>query len=85
MNHAERLAFGHGGATTETGTTARTGSWFSIHMIEDTEFSVLTDNLADPNGNAATGFVYGAGQVIFGDFTAFTLTSGKVRAYRQLR
>lgn len=68
------------GATVETGTTAKTGSWFAIQMIEDSVFSTLTS--ANWDGDAATGVTFPAGQVIYGAFTAFTLTSGKVIAYK---
>lgn len=71
------------GCVVETGTTAVTSGgspFFAIQMLEDTVFSLLTDTGA--TGDAMTGFTISAGQVIYGNFTAFTLTSGKVRAYR---
>jgi hypothetical protein len=67
------------GSVTETGTTAVTGQFAAIHCITATTFSTLTDLTG--SGDAATGFAYPANFVLYGNFTAFTLTSGSVRAY----
>jgi len=67
------------GAVTETGTTAITGQFSEIHCITASTFSTLTDLTG--TGDAATGFAYPAGFILYGNFTAFTLTSGFVRAY----
>jgi hypothetical protein len=45
-----------------------------------TTFAALTDSLA--TGDALTGVALPAGTVLRGRFTAFTLTSGAVRAYK---
>lgn len=67
------------GSVTETGTTAVVGQFSEIHCITATTFSTLTDLTG--TGDAATGFAYPAGFVLYGNFTAFTLSSGSVRAY----
>jgi len=67
------------GAVTETGTTAITGQFSEIHCITATTFATLTD--LTHSGDVATGFAYPAGFILYGNFTAFTLTSGSVRAY----
>lgn len=72
---------GENGSVTETGTTAITGDFEAIQMLEDSVFSLLTDSVG--SGDAMTGFSISAGQIIYGKFTAFTLTSGKVRAYKR--
>lgn len=71
---------GQAGCTVETGTTAVTGNYFAIQILADATFSTLTDTSAD--GDAMTGFVIPAGITLFGKFTAFTLTLGRVRAYK---
>jgi hypothetical protein len=73
-------SLGKYGAVTETGTTAVTGNFAAIQMIEDTVFTTLTSS--NWSGDAMTGVTFKAGQVIYGAFTAFTLTSGKVIAYK---
>lgn len=85
MDHADRLAFGKGGCHNVIGTEAVTGSFYAIQVLEDATFSVLTDLTADATSADISGVVIKAGIVLFGDFTAFTLSGGTVRAYRQLR
>lgn len=75
-------AGGQKGSYTETGTTAVTGNFYAIQVLADANFSTLTDTGADAAGDAMTGFTVYAGTVLYGQFTAFTLASGKVRAYK---
>jgi|688.fasta_scaffold10358_9 hypothetical protein len=70
--------FGQRGVTVETGTTAVTGGFYAIQILETANFALLTEG--QKTGDAMTGFDIDP-TVIYGDFTAFTLTSGKVRAY----
>lgn len=77
---------GHSGAAlgvvVETGTTAITGKFYAIQVLEDAQFSVLTENAS--SGDSMTGFTVPAGTILYNGLgiTAFTLTSGKVRAYK---
>lgn len=77
---------GHSGAAlgvvVETGTTAVTGKFYAIQVLEDAQFSVLTENAS--SGDSMTGFTVPAGTILYNGLgiTAFTLTSGKVRAYK---
>lgn len=68
------------GAVVETGTTAVTGSFCAIQVIEEATFSTLTS--ANWSGDALTSVAIPAGTIIYGAFSAFTLTSGKVIAYK---
>jgi len=79
--YAETVVDGGGqaGVVVETGTTAVTGSFSSITILADAVFSAFTET--DATGDAMTGFTIPAGVTLFGKITAFTLTSGKVRAY----
>ena len=70
---------GQNGVVTETGTTAVTGDFYAIQILADAVFSTFTER--NGSGDAMTGFTISAGQTLFGSITAFTLTSGKVRAY----
>lgn len=81
-NPLATAAFGQRGVINETGTTAVTGiDCFAIQILTNAVFSSLTDDQA--TGDAITGITLTAGTVLFGNFTAFTLTSGAVRAYRK--
>lgn len=71
---------GFNGAVTETGTTAVTGDFSHIQVLADAVFATFTERLG--SGDAMTGFTIAVGTVITGRISAFTLTSGKVRAYK---
>jgi hypothetical protein len=69
-----------------TDTTAITGKFRIILPLTDATFTTLTGNITK-NGTAtvATGADYGtvtAGMTLFGKFTAITLATGKVIAYK---
>jgi hypothetical protein len=60
-------------------TVAWTGRAIAFEVMEDTVFSVLTGMVMQ---GAAIGTVtWKAGLIVFGNFTAITLTSGKVAIY----
>lgn len=68
------------GSTAFADTTARTGTWFAVTVIEDAVFAIITD--ATRTGTAdLTGVTFSAGTTIYGSFTAITLTSGTIIAY----
>lgn len=69
---------GANGVLNVTGTGAQTGTWAVLVCITDTVFNVLTETGAT---GSLTGISVPAGTALFGQFTAFTLTSGVVRAY----
>lgn len=68
------------GVVTETGTTAITGSFAQIQCLTATTFALLTET--NGSGDAMTGFAVSAGVTLRGRFSAFTLTSGSVRAHK---
>jgi hypothetical protein len=70
------------GVVVETGTDAVTGKFYAIQVLSDATFSAFTEN--GKTGDVMTGFAIPAGTVIYNGLgiTAFTLTSGKVRAYK---
>lgn len=76
---SEKQAFGEAGSVNETSTTAVTGDFCAIQILNDAVFSLLTDALA--TGDAITSITIPAGITLFGKFSAFTLTSGAVKAY----
>jgi hypothetical protein len=75
----ETAAFGQRGVIVETGTTAITGiSAYAIQVLSTATFATLTELQA--TGDAMTGFAIDP-TIIYGDFTAVTLTSGAIRIY----
>lgn len=76
----EKQEHGLAGSVNETGTTAVTGDFYRIDCLTATTFALLTDALA--SGDAITGIALAAGTRLYGRFSAFTLTSGAVRAYK---
>jgi hypothetical protein len=78
-NYYEATALGQFGAVVETGTTAITGNFAAITVLDDATFSAIG---GDISGDNLTGFAIPKGITLFGRFTGFTLTSGKVIAYR---
>lgn len=69
------------GAVVETGTSAITAQNFSaILALEDTVFASLV--AGDWTGDSLASLPLPKGVTIYGHFTAFTLTSGKVIAYK---
>lgn len=79
-NKNSKLSLGGQGFEMVTGTGAGTaGPWVAIQMIADTVFSAYTGS--DVTGTV-TGVTFPAGQVLYGDCSAFTLTSGTVCAYK---
>ncbi len=62
----------------ETGTTAHTGlNCFAITCIADTVFTTLTGL----SGDSLSAITFPSGVTIYGNFTAITLSSGKIIFY----
>ena len=76
-----QLVLGSLGATYENGTTAITGQFGAIQALSNTVFALLT--ASDWSGDSTASLPLPAGGVIYGQFTAFTLTSGSVVAYKR--
>jgi hypothetical protein len=66
-----------GGSKYVGNTSANNGTWFAIQALEDTVFSAVTSDISGLPNNLSLS----AGIIIYGNFTAFTLASGKVIAY----
>lgn len=77
---------GEGGATNIDDTSARTGVWDVLDIITTTTFATLTEQASQDAARAAgtvkTGKAWPAGTKLYGKFTAITLTSGWIVAYR---
>ena len=77
---ALNAALGQNGAVIIQDTTATTGEFFCIDIIEDAVFSVLTETNGSVVGTLGS-ITFPAGYRMLGLFTAITLSSGTVRAY----
>lgn len=75
------FTLGQYGAVYENGTDAVTGNFGCITALEDSAFSALT--AANWTGDSTASLPLKAGVTIFGNFTGFTLSSGKVVAYNK--
>jgi len=71
---------GRGGNVVTTNTGAVTGDFCAVQILEDANFSAFTET--GSSGQAMTGFAIPAGVTLYGNITGYTLTSGKVRAYK---
>jgi hypothetical protein len=80
VKEALNTSLGKIGSTFVNDTTVRTGKYFCIQVLADTVFTTLTDTSRD--GTAVGTFVFKVGTVIYGNFTAITLASGTVLAYK---
>ena len=79
---ANRAALGQNGVVNTNDTTPVTGDFHAIQVLTDSVFALFTESGA--SGSAMTGFTIGAGTVLLGRFSAYTLTSGIVRSYAAL-
>jgi hypothetical protein len=75
------LSLGQYGAVYKTSAGALTGGpWGAIQATATAVVSVTSGNWTDSDGTTAVDIT--AGATIFGNFTAITLTSGKIIAYK---
>jgi hypothetical protein len=75
------LSLGQGGAVYVTDTAQTDGNFGAIQAVADTVFSAL---IAGNWEGTTTDLPLPAGATIFGNFTSFTLTSGKIVAYKNV-
>lgn len=87
--NSNHYAFAKGGSDTVTDTTAQSGrTWFAMQVVADAVVASMTF-ATDKFGNdihASDWTTLGtipAGITLYGEFTALTLTSGKVVLYRK--
>ncbi|BAY64997.1 hypothetical protein NIES22_50980 [Calothrix brevissima NIES-22] len=73
------MSLGQRGHTFVTTNTSQTGSWVAIQVVENAYFTSLTcANTTVPAINVALP----VGFILYGNITAFTLSYGKVIAYK---
>ena len=84
MNAYEHNADAGNGVVIESGTDAITGDFSAIQVLVAATFTVFTER--GSSGDAMTGFAVPAGTILYNGqgITAFTMSSGTVRAYKCL-
>jgi len=78
---ASLVSLGQRGFAYVDSTSVTTGNFAAIQVIADTQFAFLSALNSTGLGNIS-GITLNAGTIIYGPFTSFTLTSGKVIAYK---
>lgn len=63
-------------------TNVHVGDWTAIQMLSDTTFTTLTGANEDAVAGTLNLITFTAGVIIYGHFTAITLLTGAVRAYK---
>lgn len=71
---------GQRGSTYFNSTTVRTGNWWKITTLAATTFTTLTDATRD--GDTVGSDSFPAGVDLYGQFTAITLATGRIIAYK---
>ena len=80
-NNIDKQTFGQKGATYVTDGGSASGDFCALQILEDTAFSSLT--WPELVGTFPTSDI-SAGTVIYGQISAFAVTTGKVLAYHQV-
>ncbi len=76
------LGVGGSDYVADTATHNSSGEWVIIHAVTDTVFASVTYKPGFPHTGSLAGVTLKAGDRIYGEITAFQLTSGSVEAYR---
>jgi hypothetical protein len=79
---AALVSLGQRGFDFISGTSLVTGNYAAIQVIEAAQFTTLSALGSTVGGLAGASLTLTAGTIIYGPFTAFTLNSGKVIAYK---
>lgn len=74
---------GENGAVIETGTTALTGDFEAITFLADSTFSTFTSSTITGDSVTSGPLTFPAGLTIFGRWSALTLASGAIIAYKR--
>ena len=77
------LEFSSAGSVLATDLDATTGSFGAIQILQDTTLgAVVSSNVDQTTHTAFTGKTFGAGTIIYGQFSSVTVTSGLVQLHK---
>ena len=74
---------GIGGSKYINNTASHTGNFTSIQFTEDSVISAYTGSIEDVANLISDGTVFGQGQVLYGPFSAVSLSSGAALLYKE--
>ena len=75
-------SMGAGGSKYINNTASHTGNFTSIQFTEDSVLSAYTGSIEDVASLISDGTVFSQGQVIYGPFSAVSLSSGGALLYK---
>ena len=75
-------SMGTGGSKYINNTASHTGNFTSIQFTEDSVISAYTGSIEDVANLISDGTVFSQGQVIYGPFSAVSLSSGAAILYK---
>jgi len=75
-------SMGAGGSKYINNTASHTGNFTSIQFTEDSVLSAYTGSIEDVASLISDGTVFSQGQVIYGPFSAVSLSSGAAILYK---
>ena len=75
-------SMGAGGSKYINDTASHTGNFTSIQFTEDSVLSAYTGSIEDVANLISDGTVFGQGQVLYGPFSALSLSSGGALLYK---
>lgn len=73
------LGLGQGGFNTYADTSLHSGNWVAFKAVHGD--AVIASSVSATGDNLPTSMTLSEGDVVYGDFTAVTLASGKILAY----
>ena len=76
-------SMGAGGSKYINDTASHTGNFTSIQFTEDSVISAYTGSIEDVANLISDGTVFGQGQVLYGPFSAVSLSSGGALLYKE--
>lgn len=76
-------SMGAGGSKYISDTASHTGNFTSIQFTEDSVISAYTGSIEDVANLISDGTVFGQGQVLYGPFSAVSLSSGAALLYKE--
>ncbi len=79
VKQSGNLGLGQGGFNTYTDTSLHSGNWVAFKAVHGD--AVIASSVSATGDNLPASMTLSEGDVVYGDFTAITLSSGKVLAY----
>ena len=76
-------SMGAGGSKYISDTASHTGNFTSIQFTEDSVVSAYTGKMENSSALISDGTVFGQGQVLYGPFSAVSLSSGAALLYKE--